>query len=324
MKHRRISGSYIKGEDMQKNELEWKKINLSIVLILLMAITVYSNTENIQYVEYSTQGHPKSMEINLSLEYPKSWNRSEAFGRHIVQKFTKIIDDNSFAMCLIQIIDLHSIFNLSSREVTSEYIFNEKNWLKIMQNENYEIIKIERNQKVGRPDAVILGYLKSKINDEDKHQYILNYNYIRSGKLILVTFKTVSSSKENARELFDSHEEISDYISSSIILDDEIGLNSIEAVFGKYLWLKLIISIVLIVLIGMFPPVLIRYVIRKKSLSKSSARLLSIAFGILNYFIFLAIGFMAPLLAVIIIVFASYRIYTQKEAVIKSVSELDK
>ncbi len=271
-----------------------------------------------QKTKYSTEGHPKAKGIKLSIEYPSNWQRSEGERPNIVQTFTSDSSKN-FKQCLILIKDIPSFMELLSTEELSYEMFTQET-LKQMVPEGATFVKGEQTKYDGQPGAWMIYVIQSQRAGLTVEIYMLQHMFLYSSKLILLQCGVagLAGSTSTAEQEFTRYLPIFQLIGNSIVIYDKwagiVKKNSssdsiMEDILGEYWLLSLIISVILTWGIGLAPPLIIRFVIARRPLSKGLSITLVILFWFINIVLFTALGSQSKTHAALFLVgLASYAI----------------
>ncbi len=265
---------------------------------------------------YFTKDHPKAKGINISIEYPSDWKRSEGERPNIVQTFTSG-SSNSFTQCIILIKDLPSFMKLLSFEELSKEMFTQ-DALKQMIPESAIFIKGDSTKYDGQPGAWMIYVMESERAGLKAEMYILQHMFLYSGKIILIQcgVSGLHGSAAKLEDEFNRNLPLFQFIGNSIIIHDkwtkpknESGESIMENVFGEYWWITLIISAILTWGIGLTPPLLIRFAFLRRPISKGWAVSIVVLLWIINLMIFTALGSESKThIALFLVAWASYAI----------------
>lgn len=268
--------------------------------------------------KYSTEGHPKAKGINISIEYPSHWQRSETDRPNIVQEFISETPDGQFLMqCMLMIKDQPSFIKFFSSEDISDVMFNE-DVLKEIVPEGATFIKGDRTKYDGEPGAWLIYMIQSERAGLRAESYILQHMFFYSRKLIGLQCGVTGLPGSAARveQEFISYLPLFQLLGNSIIIQDKWNktlcvTDILSDVYGEYWIINLIFSAIITWGIGLTPPLLIRFVFVRRPISKRWAIGTVILFWFFNFVIFSAnaaahggrIGG-----AIVLIAFASYPI----------------
>jgi len=269
-----------------------------------------------QKTKYSTEGHPKAKGINISIEYPSNWQRSEGERPNIVQTFTSD-ESTSYTQCLILIKDLPSFMKLFSTGELYDEMFTQET-LKEMIPESATFIKGEQTKYDGQPGAWMIYVTQSERAGLTAEIYTLQHMFLFSGKLIVLQCGVagLAGSGATVENDFTRYLPLFQLLGNSIVIHDkwekpinEGGDSIMEIAFGEYWWLNLIVSVILTWGIGLAPPLLIRFAFLRRPISKGWAIGIVVFFWIINIMFFTAIGSKSKTHATLFLVaWASYAI----------------
>ena len=295
---------------------------LAFLAIALLPQFGFSQTSELQAflggqkTKYSTKGHPKAKGINISIEYPSSWQRSEGERPNIVQKFTSGASKN-FTQCLILIKDQPYFMKLFSSKGISDVMFTQET-LKEMVPESATFIKGEQTKYDGEIGAWMTYIIRTERAGMRGEIYTLQHLFLYSGKLIMLQCGVggLASSGASVEQEFTRYLPLFQLIGNSIVINDkwtkqtnEGGDSIMEDVFGEYWWITLIISAILTWGIGLTPPLLIRFAFLRRPISKGWAIGIVVFLWFINFVLFTALGSESKTHAALFLVaWASYAI----------------
>jgi hypothetical protein len=269
------------------------------VAITALPQSGFSQTSDLQAflngkkTKYLTEGHPKAKGINISIEYPSSWQRSEGEGPNIVQTFTSDASNN-FTQCLILIKDIPSFMKFFSSEDTSDEMFNQET-LKEIVPEGADFIKGERTDYNGQPGAWMTYITRTEHAGMRAEIYTLQHMFMYSGKLIMLqcSIGGLAGSAKAVEQEFARYLPLFQLIGNSVVIQDKwkktVGITDfLSKRYGEYWIITLIISAIFTWGIGLTPPLLIRFVFLRRPISKGWAIGTVILFGFINVVIFSA------------------------------------
>ena len=250
-----------------------------------------------QKTKYSTEGHPKAKGINISIEYPTNWQRSEGEGPNVVQQFTPKTS-NIFIQCILLIKDQPSFMKLFSSEDISDAMFTQET-LKEMIPEGATFIKGEPTKYDGQPGAWMIYVTQSERAGLRAEMYNLQHMFLYSGNLITLGCSVggLAGSGATVENEFARYLPLFQLLGNSIVIHDkwakptnESGDSIMENVFGEYWWITLIVSAILTWGVGLTPPLLIRFAFLRRPISKGWAIGTAAIFWFINIIIFTALG----------------------------------
>lgn len=162
-----------------------------------------------------------------------------------------------------------------------------------------EFIKGEQTKYDGQPGAWAIFSINSQRAGMTMKMYTLQHMLIYDGKMVSIQCMVggLEQMSGNLYQEFNSYIPLFQQIGNSIIIPDKWTKNDVEAtqspteyLYGPMRWLTIIVSFVLTWGIGLIPPLLIRYAIVRKPLSKGWAIGLVIFLWMVNIVIFTVLG----------------------------------
>jgi len=281
-----------------------KKQFLILAWVIIIALTQsgLSQTSDLQAflsgkkTKYFTEGHPKAKGINISIEYPSHWQRFEGERPNIVQTLKSDASDGLIRMCIISIKDQPSFMKLFSSEHISDAMFSQEA-LKEIVPEGATFIKGERTKYEGQPGAWIIYVRQAERAGIRVESYILMHMFLYSGKLIGMecSVSALANSGAQVEQEFTRYVPLFHLIGNSIIIHDKwkktIGLTDIlSEKYGEYWIINLIFSAIFTWGIGLAPPLISRFAILRRPMSKIPAIVFVAIFWFLNLMFFTALG----------------------------------
>ena len=281
-----------------------------IILVLLgffisMSALAFAQNTDLQVFssgnksKYSTKDHPKAKGINITVEYPSHWKLSEGERPNIVQKFSGDASDGITRMFLILIKDMPSeVSRMSAEDIAKEAFSGDA--LKAIVPSGGEFIKGEQTRYDGQPGAWAILSINSQRAGMTMKMYTLQHMFIYGGKMVSIQCMVggLEQMNGNLYQEFNSYVPLFQQIGNSIIVPDkwtksgveETVQSPVEYLYGPMWWLTIIVSFVLTWGIGLIPPLVIRYAIVRKPLSKGWAIGLVVFLWMVNIIIFTALG----------------------------------
>jgi len=281
-----------------------KKQFLVLVWVAITALsqTGFSQTSDLQAflsgqkTKYSTEGHPKAKGINISIEYPSHWQRSEGERPNIVQKFKSDVSDGILQMCIIGIKDQPSFMKLFSSRDVSDAMFTQETLREIVP-EGATFIKGEQTKYDGQPGAWMIYVEQGERAGARVESYILQHIFLYSGKLIAIecSIAGLAGSAARLEQEFTRYLPLFQIIGNSIVIHDKwektVGITDIlSEMYGEYWVITLIISVIFTWGIGLTPPLLIRFAFLRRPISKGWAIGTVGLFLFINIVLFTAMG----------------------------------
>lgn len=277
---------------------------IGMFVALIVSTSVFAQNADLQSFssgnksKYSTKDHPKAKGINITVEYPSHWKLSEGERPNIVQKFSGDASDGITRMFLILIKDIPNEVSVMPAEDIAKEAFS-GDALKEMMPPGGEFIKGEQTKYDGQPGAWAIFSINSQRAGMTMKMYTLQHMFIYGGKTVSIQCMVggLEQMSGNLNQEFNSYIPLFQQIGNSIIVPDKWTKTDVEAaqspmeyLYGPMWWLTIIVSFVLTWGIGLIPPLLIRYVIVRKPLSKAWAIGLVAFLWMINIVIFTAIG----------------------------------
>lgn len=278
----------------------------AVFLILLGIASSFAYAQQDDYREYAsgnkakyfTKDHPKAKNVNISIEYPSSWKSAEGERPNIVQKFSGDPSDGITKMALIIIKDTPKILSfLPAEEMAKEAFSSEALHEMVPPGGSY--INGEMTKYDGQIGAWMIYSTVSERAGMTMKMYSLQHMFFYERKMIAVQCMVggLEQGKESLYGVFKEYLPLFQQIGNSIVIHDKWKKTDVnqesspmEYLHGNLWWLTIIVSFFLTWGIGLIPPLLIRYVIIRKPLSKGWAISLVIFLWMVNIVIFTALG----------------------------------
>lgn len=279
---------------------------------------------------YSTKDHAKAKGLELTFSYPVSWKAAEGDRPNIVQKFTSE-NGHGLEMFLVMVKDLPLPPGYVITEQELDEFFTESE-LEGMLPENSKFISampvILDNHKAG----VILFDQKVQRLDITKTLRMQMYVTIIKEKMVFLQFMVTDREDATLQARFDKFEPLFKMIANSFVIQNQYGdvgdittattktanntarstSRNSPSVFSSG---NLILSFVITWIIGLTPPLLIRFLISRKPIRKWHAIGIATGFWLVNFVIF--VGLMGSQskshFALLLIAYVSYRILKSGE-----------
>lgn len=280
-----------------------KKIGLFLTCCLLFLGTLGAVAfgQNIDFdgvkSKYSTKGHPKAKGINISIEYPSDWKATEGQRPNIVQRFSDDAKDGITRACVVGIKDTPKVLSLLPKEDLVNEAFSD-DALKEMVPKGAVFISGKQTEYDGEPGAWMIYSIEEQRAGMAFKMYILQQIFFYSGKMITVqcSIGGLTQFDDKVHEIFNQYVPLFQQIGNSVVIHNKWEKNegvsnkpAMELLYGLFWWLTIIVSFILTWGIGLIPPLIIRYLIIRKPLSKPWAIGLVIFFWIVNIAIFTAL-----------------------------------
>lgn len=252
---------------------------------------------NGQKTKYSTEGHPKAKGLNISIEYPSHWKKSEGERPNIVQKFTSDASDGLLRMCTIGIKDQPSSMKLFSEAMFTQETLKEM----VAFDKGATFIKGEQTKYDGQPGAWVVYMTRSERAGLRAEIYVLQHMFLYSGKLIVLDCSVggLAGSTPAVEQEFTRYLPLFQLIGNSIVIQDKWKktsettdtLSEVYGIYGVYgIIITMIISFILTWGIGLTPPLLIRFAFLRRPISKGWAIGTVGLFLFINIVLFTAMG----------------------------------
>lgn len=285
---------------MKKNALAL----IGLVFILTASTLAFGQNSDFQSfsngdkTKYFTKGHPKAKGINISVEYPSHWKISESDRPNTVQKFSGDDSDGITRMFLILIKDIPGAVSAMSAEDIAKEAFSD-DALKEMVPPSGVFINGGQTKYDGQPGAWAIFSLDSERAGMKMRMYTLQHMFLYGGKMISIQCMVGGLEQMSGKlyQEFNSYTPLFQQIGNSVIIQKnetkntaDVKPSAMEYLHGPLWWLTIIVSFVLTWGIGLIPPILIRYAIARRPLSKTWAIGLVVLLWMANILIFTALG----------------------------------
>ncbi len=240
--------------------------------------------------EYLTEGHDKSLGINLRLSYPSSWEAEEGIRPHIVQKFTGK-GDGSISPGIMIII----------QDVTSwETAF--------LEAEDWEEILYDATEEMIPAGASNISHGKTKIDGEPAvwnkyyHEqersgmrigmFMLQYVTVYQGKMVILQCSVGGRTEDHLllEDSFNAFLPLFQGIGNSVVIENKWDSNGGSSSSDDYWLFGLALSLLFTWGIGLLPPLIARFVVLRRCFSKQAAMIFSITFLAVNIVFFTILG----------------------------------
>ena len=305
------------------------------------------NKTHAGWLQFSTEGHAKSKGLDVQVDYPENWVKSEAkgFSLHIVQVFKEKSDngDDTLAQCMIMVSDA-GFFGESSQwkeaiespEFTYEDFLPENSKLLFAQKRTYDNepgILLEYTTETDYKGVGILQhvmshnvfyknygisvqctvggpqYMEWDIKSKFKKLYD-TFNDFGNSITINSKYKTPTHVNNNGAGVSQNKNLSKGNNNSNNLIDDLISPDTNKTV----VFIELIISILFTWGLGLLIPLAIRYKLVKKPLKEFPAWITALIQGISMIIISEALGNHGKHFALILVTLVSHSILTHKKA----------
>ena len=281
-----------------------KQIILPLVLIGMMCSLAIAQQDDFQaYVsgdrtKYFTKDHPKAKGINISVEYPSSWTPAEGERPNIVQKFSGDSSDGTTRMFLIIIKDTPKFLSLLPAEEMAKEAFSDEA-LHEMVPPGGSYINGEMTRYDGQTGAWMIYSITSERAGMTTKMYSLQHMFFYKDKMVAVQCMVggLEQAKDGLYGEFSKYLPLFQQIGNNIVIHDKWqdagsgqASSPMELLYGSMWWITIIVSFLLTWGLGLIPPVIIRYVIVRRPLSKPWAIGVVAFLWMVNIVIFTALG----------------------------------
>lgn len=248
--------------------------------------------------KYFSKDHPKAKNVNISIEYPSSWKSAEGERPNIVQKFSGDSSDGITKMVLIIIKDTPMVLSLLPAEEMAKEAFSSEA-LHEMVPPGGSYINGEMTKYDGQIGAWMIYSTVSERAGMTMKMYSLQHMFFYERKMVAVQCMVggLEQEKDSLYGVFKGYLPLFQQIGNSIIIHDkwqkaDVNQESspMEYLYGHLWWLTIIVSFILTWGIGLIPPLIIRYAIVRKPLSKGWAIGVTAFLWMVNIIIFTALG----------------------------------
>ena len=238
---------------------------------------------------YSTAGHTKALGLDITVEYPASWESKEGVRPHIVQNFNGGISGNIMPGFLLLIQKIPGWAATYMDEETLEEVLAELKSESIPENATY---LDGGDTRIDGEPAIWLKYAMEQERAGNKLQmYFLSFTTIYRGKMISIQCNVGStiSDKLIIEDAFQSHLPVFQNIANSLVIQNKWEDPATGDSDGFWL-LELLLSGLITWGIGLAPPIITRYAILKRSMAKNATIGFCISFLLINIIVFTALG----------------------------------
>lgn len=250
-----------------------------------------------KWKSYSIKSHPKSESLDISIEYPQSWKREEGIRPHIVQKFTGKVAGGISVSCMLIIQKLPAWAGVFLKGEIAVEMLSEG--FQEMLPPNAHFIDGSTTKIDGEPGAWVKYYYEAERAGMRFGTYCLQYVLFYKDRMFMVECFVggVTEDKELLQDVFNSYLSVFQMIGNSIVIQEKwsgsgkvTGDSALREVFGEYWLLALVLSAILTWGIGLAPPLIIRFVLARRPLSKGLSITLAVLFWFFNFVLFTALG----------------------------------
>lgn len=260
-----------------------------------LELTEFSNGKK---TKFSTDGHPKSMGLNITVEFPSSWSGEEGERTHIVQKFSGTAQKGTSITSMIIIDKVPAFLKLFSNDILVD-VLSADSTLQEMIPAGGKFIEGGATKYDGQPGCWISYRMNMERAGMELTLYAVQHMVFYSGKMIAIQ-GMVGGLKSNELQLasiFQSYIPLFQQIGNSLIIHDKwekhqatSAPSTMNTLFGEYWWLTIAVSFLLTWGIGLTPPLLLRFAIVRKPLRKRWTIPIVFVLWVINLAIFEALG----------------------------------
>ena len=247
---------------------------------------------------YNLKSHPKAQGLNITVEYPKSWRAEEGVRPHIVQKFTGDEVGGVSPSCMVLVLKAQEEDLFLEEDDSEEEV---KEALRNMLPENAVYIDGGKTKIDGEPCGWMKYYLEAERAGIQAGMCTLQYILFCGDKILVIQCSVfaLANEKELVEDAFLSYLPVFQMIGNSIVIHDKwtrpdkraVSNDSVmEELFGEYWLLNLILSAILTWGIGLAPPLLIRFILVRRPLSRGVSIAIVVLFCVFNITLFTALG----------------------------------
>lgn len=259
---------------------------------------------------YSIKGHEKAHGIDLSIKYPASWKKDEGVRPHIVQKFTGNSVNSVTPGVMILVMD----------EMGWETAFFETDdWEELLDEIRMDMVPEGAKYLGGgktKIDAEPAIWMKYYVEQERSGlkmgMFTLSYAFTFKNRIVLIQGTVIGMLGDYLvlEDSFNSYLPMFQWIENSIVINDKWDSPGSTSLPNSEYWLfALAVSLFITWGIGLLPPVITRFLILRRCISKIAARVFSVSFLVLNIIGFTIMGSESKTHAALFLVaFASYAI----------------
>jgi len=262
-------------------------------------------------VEYNMKSHTKAHGLDISIKYPESWRAKEGIRPHIVQKFIGESVGDILPSCMLFVRKLPTWASMFLEGDIGEEALAES--LREMVPPNAIYIDGRQTSIDAEPGAWLKYYYQGERAGIRASTYSLQYVLFYRGKMVAIQCSVGGpvDDREILEDAFASYLPVFQMIGNSIVIHDKWNkdVSVMEVAFGDHWGLTLIVSVLLTWGLGLLFPILVRFALVRKPLSKKVAILLVCIFWVLNLIFFIAIGSQSKThMALFLVAIASYYI----------------
>lgn len=309
---RERSQSWVKSI-LTTNETTWPTASGAIIP---PGTAITSTTKELlsgEWQQYHLKGHPKAQDLNISLKFPKSWKAEEAERPHIVQKFTGPIANGTSPSCMVMVLTPSREQSTSFRDDIADEALTES--LKAMIPDGATFIDGGQTKLDGEPSKWLKFSYAAERAGVRVRMYSLQFLMMWREKMLAIQCGVGGIAEgEVLSDAFTSYLPVFQMIGNSIVIHDKWSVNPsppldslMQDRFGEYWLLTIVVSLILTWGIGLVPPLLIRFVIVRRPVSKWLAAMIVGVLLFVNIVVFTALGSQSRTHgALVLVAFVSY------------------
>jgi len=241
--------------------------------------------------EYTTIGHSKALGLDISISYPASWEPEEGIRPHIIQKFNgKVLGSISpgFLLLIQEVPGWESVFldRDNWEEILDEFAVE-------MRPENSTYLSHGKTKIDGEPTVWLKYYMEQERSGMRIGMFMFHYVVFYQGKMIMLQCSVGGLINDYLvlEETFNTYLPVFLDIGNSIVINNKWdGSSGSYEPFSQYWLFTIALSALLTWGIGLLPPLVTRFIIIRRCLSKQASRIFSISFLVINIIAFTIMG----------------------------------
>lgn len=311
---------------------------ITFVLLSTVCSVGFAQQDDVQsYIngertKYFTKDHPKAKGINISVEYPSSWTPAEGERPNIVQKFSGDSSDGITRMFLIIIKDTPKFLSLLPADEMAKEAFSDEA-LHEMVPPGGSFINGEMTKYDGQTGAWMIYSITSERAGMTMKMYTLQHMFFYKGKMVAVQCMVggLEQMKDGLYGEFNKYLLLFQQIGNNIVIHDKWqgsgtrqDSSPMELLYGSLWWVTIIVSFLLTWGLGLIPPIIIRYAIVRRPLTKKWAIGVVAILWMFNIALFTALGSESKTHAALFLVAWVSYIILKKEKKEKTPKEVNK
>ena len=188
--------------------------------LIFWTTSAYSGTNDT--ARYSTKGHAKAKDIDMTFKYPSTWEASEGERPNIVQKFSKNLGNGITLTCGLMIKNIPTeATSFSEKEIAAE-IFSEAGIRTLLGSPaSFELLEHKQTKYDGQPGARSSFIEKKSRVGVEIYSHVLQHVFLYKNKIVLLSC-AVGGLKSNSDEVESAYKK---YLPSFILMGASIVLN---------------------------------------------------------------------------------------------------